>query len=339
MSIKKGTTWNHTEGRYEGCIDFGPNLPLPKGKSPHDLASESLFFVLVGLRGRWKIPVSYFNINKIAATFQARLVETVLEWSGNHNIKVRVITADGTHTNPSTMEKLGCAISEKMEGKLSEEFTRGESIWFMYDSCHMLKLARNAIGDLKSFVDGEGKLVRWQYFEELHKLQRDEGLKLANKLSVRHIDYHKLKMNVSLAGQSLSQSVADAFLYLQSFGVEQFADCEGTVNFILKMNRLFDLLNSRSPFASGYKRPLSLQWMPEWKEALLDSIHYLEGLRESPGGTLLLNGRRKVFVVGFIVTAKSTLAVATELLTRTIDPFKYVLTYKFSQDHIELLFR
>jgi hypothetical protein len=51
-----------------------------------------------------------------------------------------------------------------------------------------------------------------------------------------------------------------------------------------------------------------------------------------------MSHRRNTFIKGLIVAAKSVKELALSLLTRPISPFSYVLTYKFSQDHLELLF-
>jgi len=45
-----------------------------------------------------------------------------------------------------------------------------------------------------------------------------------------------------------------------------------------------------------------------------------------------------MFILGFIVTMSSTIEIAYKLLYRFQNPLKYVLTYKTSQDHIELFF-
>lgn len=63
----------------------------------------------------------------------------------------------------------------------------------------MLKLVRNSFGDKKVFLDGNGKYVKWEYIEHLHKLQGQEGLNLNNKLRAKHISWMKKKMNVKLA--------------------------------------------------------------------------------------------------------------------------------------------
>ena len=48
--------------------------------------------------------------------------------------------------------------------------------------------------------------------------------------------------------------------------------------------------------------------------------------------------RRKNFIIGFVSLAKSILSIAEELLFRSDNPYKYLLTYKLSQDHLEMFF-
>ena len=53
---------------------------------------------------------------------------------------------------------------------------------------------------------------------------------------------------------------------------------------------------------------------------------------------ILVENRRKSFILGFVSAAKAIIAIAEDLLVRVSNQLKYLLTYKFSQDHIELLF-
>jgi len=52
--------------------------------------------------------------------------------------------------------------------------------------------------------------------------------------------------------------------------------------------------------------------------------------------TKLCAGRRKVFVIGFAIAVKSILQISKNLLLKP--DFKYLMTYRFSQDHLELFF-
>ena len=74
-----------------------------------------------------------------------------------------------------------------------------------------------------------------------------------------------------------------------------------------------------------------------WIDIIDRSIAYLASLK-STDGIPLLQTRRKTFVQGFIIAAKSIKLLALNLLQLDIRPFQYVLTYKLSQDHLELLF-
>ena len=66
-------------------------------------------------------------------------------------------------------------------------------------------------------------------------------------------------------------------------------------------------------------------------------FNYLNNLKDEYGCPLISH-RRNTFVKGLITAAKSIKELAMILLTRTVNPFEYVLTYKFSQDQFELLF-
>ena len=144
-------------------------------------------------------------------------------------------------------------------------------------------------------------------------------------------------MNVKVAAQTLSSSVADAMEYLMKSGHPNFADAKGTIRFIRIIDQLFDLLNSRNPFGKGFKKPLFLHDDARWKSTIDRSINYLMSLTDK-SGTPLIRHRRKTFVLGFIAALKNFGELASLLLTRPGNPLKYILTYKFSQDHLELLF-
>jgi len=67
-----------------------------------------------------------------------------------------------------------------------------------------------------------------------------------------------------------------------------------------------------------------------------DTTDYLKTLK-CDGSPLVLGGR-KMFILGFIVTMSSTIQIAYKLLYRSQSPLKFILTYKMSQDHLEIFF-
>jgi len=123
-----------------------------------------------------------------------------------------------------------------------------EKTYIFWDACHMIKLCRNNLGDLRTFVDGDGNFIKWEHLERLVDLQVTEGLHAACKLTKRHINFQNERMNVRLAAQTLSASVSCALRFTQqndSTSVD-FNDCNGTATYCLLVNNCFDILNSRN---------------------------------------------------------------------------------------------
>ena len=145
-------------------------------------------------------------------------------------------------------------------------------------------------------------------------------------------------MKVSLAAQTLSASVASAIDFLRDEEkIPEFEGSEATTKFIRIIDKAFDMLNSRHPLAKGFKAPVRLSNLHMWLQQCEEIVQYLLSLRDKDG-ILIHNNRRKTCIWGFVCSIHSLKAIAQELLTRHHNPLKYVLTYKFSQDHIELLF-
>ena len=99
---------------------------------------------------------------------------------GNIVLKLWSVTADGTAVNLRTFEILGCNFNGTYD-QMKPSFvhpTTGEDVFAILDPCHMIKLARNALAQLGSFMDAEGNVVKWSHIEELQHLQIQEGLNL-----------------------------------------------------------------------------------------------------------------------------------------------------------------
>jgi len=128
--------------------------------------------------------------------------------------------------------------------------------------------------------------------------------------------------------QVLSSSVADAIDWLHGEGAPEFQE-------ICTLDRTFDFLNSRNPFGKGFKRPIFRNNVTYLQKQIGEWIDYLNSLVTLNNIPLALT-RRKCFIVGFITSLKSVLDISKDLLATQY--YKYILTYKFSQDHLEFLF-
>ena len=145
-------------------------------------------------------------------------------------------------------------------------------------------------------------------------------------------------MKVNLAAQTLSSSVADSLMFcLSELKLPQFTGCEAAVKFIKTVDRLFDILNSRNPFGKGSKSPLRRSNEDMWLPFLAEAKAYILGLTDNTGKPMYSTKRKTAFV-GLLCDIHTVEAVYTTLVKEEPYHLKYLLTYKLSQDHIELFF-
>ena len=168
---------------------------------------------------------------------------------------------DGTYTNQATAIQLGCkAKVSELQTWFPHPHIPSFKIHVIFDACHMIKLMRNLLGDYKVIChesNGRREEIKWAFIEALNLLQEDTGFTFANKIQRKHICWEQHKMNVKIAAQTLSSSVAAAIDFLRcDANVPEFQSSKTTAEFI-RINRVFGHLNSRNPFGRGYKAPVT----------------------------------------------------------------------------------
>jgi hypothetical protein len=323
MSIKKQVIWDKKNKKFAGTTDYGPIL----AEEQDSIAQNALVVMAVGLKKPWFHPIiAYFLVDRVDAQMQAQIIKEAVNLLTDAGLDVHGVTFDGCAKNIATARCLGCNFA-KFDGSFKHPTRPNTTLYVILDVCHMLKLARNSLGDLKVFYTESGDIISWQYITRLYNIQKGDLLNLGNKLKSTHIRWHNQKMKVAVA----------VIMYLRNLKLEQFKDGNETAEFISKINNMFDILNSKSKFGKSYKAPITLQNLDELRHNLLDTISYLTELKDS-NGVKLIDGPRKTFILGFAVSSKSIMALAKELLTRTHNKFDYVLTYRFSQDQLEMFF-
>ncbi|GBO03047.1 DNA transposase THAP9 [Araneus ventricosus] len=330
IAIKKHVEWDRT--KFSGYIDLGTDLDDDELL----IAKEALVFMVNALNSNWKVPVGYFLINGLSAPERANLINEALRYIHDTGVDVVSLTFDGTSSNIAAANELGANIAvNNLVNFFPHPVTRNP-IYVIFDACHMLKLVRNCLASKGSLHDWKN-LVNWKYITELEKLQREEGLHAATKLRLRHVQWYREKMKVKLAAQVLSRSVADALEYaLHHLKHPKFEGCEATILFLKKFNDLFDVLNSRNFLGKGYKSPFMEKNKTKFFQLLDETEAYIRGLKTSSNGELLLTSQRKTGFLGFLVTLKSIKLLFLSLCEG--GDLKFLLTYKLSQDHLELFF-
>jgi hypothetical protein len=94
-------------------------------------------------------------------------------------------------------------------------------------------------------------------------------------------------------------------------------------------------MNSKSVFGVGYKAPMKLTNECYWSRAFADLFTYISNLKTVQGVKLIHSPRKSGFL-GFLINLKSFEQIFdNEVRSGNL---KYLLGYKFSQDHLELMF-
>ena len=330
VAIRKHVQWNGHE--LEGFVDLGNRVSddsLP-------VASEALMFLVVSLTGNWKNPIGYFLCDGMSSDEKYALVREALVCLYEVNVVPVCLVCDGPATNFSLAHKLGAWISvSNVQPWFQHLCDSIQYVCFVFYACHMLKLMRNVLAEKGSLTNLSGRQIRWQYIRDLYELQDAEGLKAANKLRRNHIEWYQQKMKVSLAAQVFSRSVANALDFVShDLKLQKFIDADATVDFIRRLDQLFDALNSRSPFEKEFKSVLKPCNELFWRPFLVEAIDWLLNLRL--GDVPLYLTPRKTCVLGFVATIHSVIRIFDTYVRSGQLP--YLATYRMSQDHIELSF-
>ncbi|KAJ8049938.1 DNA transposase THAP9 [Holothuria leucospilota] len=332
MALKK-VVYDPKNGNYGGFVDCSNILP----SESDSLATEALVFMAVGLTSNWKFPVAYYLVDHQPGAIQAEMVRQLISILTEAGLVVHGVVCDGSYANQNTSSLLGCSVTPTgLKHFFPHPKNPNEKVYFIFDTCHLIKLIRNCFATYGTIYHQE-KQIMWSYIEKLHEVQQKDNLNLANKVRAKHVLWQQHKMNVKLAVQALSSSVADAIDFLRDdLHLPQFSGSDKTTEFIRIVDKLFDFMNSRSPHAKGYKQPIRLTNLTGRKKWLMETKEYLGELKDATGQPLT-KCRRKTAWVGFMMTIKSVTEICHNLLSNS-QPAYYVCTFKMSQDHLESFF-
>jgi len=263
---------------------------------------------------------------------KAELTKYALNLLKDTGVNVVSLTFDGCSSNVTMARLLGCNFNIKTIN------TQFEDVVVFFDPAHMVKLIRNTFGK-KTFLDGDGNIIDFNFIQQLFTLQETEGCHLANKLRKNHIFFFKHKMKVKLATQLLSQSVADALKFCNyTLKLKEFSEVDGTVKFIEIFNAGFDILNSRSIRYIGNKKALCDDNYQDIFEFTKLITNYIKGLKVKDKDKFvpILDSNRKIGFLGFIVCLQSLLRLHSNLIKS--GKLEHLKMYKISQDHFEIFF-
>ncbi|KAL1277059.1 hypothetical protein QQF64_023732 [Cirrhinus molitorella] len=335
MYIHKQTEFGGDQ--IHGYVDIGG------GEIENVVATQALVLMVVAINESWKIPIAYFLINSMTGSERASIIRESLVRLHTIGVRVVSLTCDGPSQNLAMIRELGANLDiMDMRPYFLHPEDHTQKVHVLLDPCHMLKLLRNVFSTVEVLVREDGQQIRWRYIEELHKLQEKEGLRLGNKLKMAHIQWRNQKMKVNLAAQLFSRSVADALEYCeQELKYPQFSGCSATVHFLRTIDAAFDVLNSRNPLGKGHKAPIKPTTKHRAKGILEKTESLLRGLKMKGRDSTLVHvhsTQKKTPIYGFIACGRSVMGIYEDLVEQPAAPCRYLLTYKLSQDHLELFF-
>ena len=135
------------------------------------------------------------------------------------------------------------------------------------------------------------------------------GLKFVSTLSVKHIQYFRNKMNVKFP----AKAIADTSAFIMYSGHLFFQNAEVTVQFMMTIYRLSNILNGKNLYDKGFKQPLKSCNQVIWGELKVNSVEYLLTLKTIDDTRLIMHCRN-TFAVGFIISTSSTKMLPLELM-------------------------
>lgn len=144
----------------------------------------------------------------------------------------------------------------------------------------MLKLARNYFAARALQIKDQKKFIKWKFIQNLHLKQEQEELHCACKVRRRHVYFHREKMKVFLAAQTLSSSVAKALEFLDhKIEDPNFAYSGTTSEFCQNINDIFDLLNSKNKFCkTPSRKPITKNNLADLDKKVEKFVKYIENL-------------------------------------------------------------
>jgi hypothetical protein len=226
-----------------------------------------LVFVVRGINVRMTVPVSFLLINGMDAKFRRNMILELICVLAEHLIRIRSVTCDGLWSNQSAAKSLGLnfeGLKSGLHGREECSFPdpafkgdpeKAPCITFNIDSAHCVKNHRNNLGDTDKapmFLPGTyGDVpIAFKFLREINKMQLARRLRLKNYITPKVIDYRKNEMSVALACRLLSRSTAKTLEFHHKQDPSGFfKDIGPTRDYILAIDKGFDLLNSRSPKA------------------------------------------------------------------------------------------
>lgn len=355
MSIRQQIYYSPYQREYVGYVDIEASTK-DGDNSEKRVAKQAIVFILNGINVNFEFPVAYFFIDTLNKSQRRDVVDEIIRNVTAAGVKVSNLTFDGYAANIGMCELFGADLD--IFSPTFQTFilnpSNEEKIYIVQDPCHMEKLLRNVLARNEILYDGNNDQIEWKYIVSLYNYTRNDSIR-CHKITKKHIQWQQNIMNVRVAVETMSESVACYMEYLMNQRHPEFIDAAPTIKFIRTVNILFDIFNSRSKIHSNlFKRSLNKENARVIFDFFDSTIAYLKSLKievtrksrdkhingvPNDNSTLvpLLQSRSKTGVRGFIVDMVSLKSMFAEFVEGS-GLLDSVPTYYLLQDVIEIFF-
>lgn len=216
-----------------------------------ELASHALVFYIRGLATDLKFCLSFFATHDVTAHQLMPLfwrAVSILEYTCN--LWVISATADGATSNRKFFRMHKDLQNDPADSSIVYKtvniFKPHRNVYFFSDAPHLMKTCRNCLyhsssGRHTRNLWNNGKSLLWEHIANMFRLDLDDGLHLAPRLTADHILLTSYSvMRVRLAVQVLSNTVSTALQHLMP------EETSETAVLCAMMNKFFDCANVRS---------------------------------------------------------------------------------------------
>jgi DNA transposase THAP9 len=324
MSLKELVAYDARADQFHGFVELGDVEEKLDHKTATAFTNQALVVMMRGIKKNFKQVLGYY-FTKDAASAEAlkKILINVIKKITEAGFIPKVVVCDQAVGNVKLRKLLGVT-DENPVLEVDNNF-----VYFLYDAPHLLKSVRNNFKKY-NFKSGDVE-YSWKYIEEFYEKDVHMSLRLAPKLTKRHIDLPPFtSMRVCLAAQVLSHSVATGILTHVALGSMPTVATH-TSTFIENMDKLFNCFNSSQIFGqtNSFKKPMSSS-SQHWK--------FLDEMKLLLEGITIMNRTKKTppCIKGWISNI-----TALKLLCLNLEDnygFKYILTRRLTQDCIENLF-
>lgn len=337
ISIRKQLCWCNGTKSFIGfstVMNSTDNDENDNSSEP-TLAKDALVWMVVG--PDFKVPVAYELLNGLETIDRTALLFHVIKCVEETGVVIVSVTGDGLPANITAYESLGVNFDELKPYFKSPTYPE-KKIYVILDPPHMLKLIRKHFSSNK--IHHKNQLVNWGLIEMIAEKQSADNFNLCNKLTSLHVNWKQKPMNVKLAAETISKSVADTIRQLRKDGYEEFEDSEATEEFLRFFNDGFDVLNFGSTDKSDGKLKQKVcedtaDTVFNFADQFKAYISNLELRQKTRSDAILISSAEKGFF-GFYIDFVSLQGIYEDFVIN--GPLKEFYPFQFSQDNLETFF-